>query len=668
MLLKKIIPFFIISLLLANESQAQFTRFIVKLKNKGATSFTIANPSAYLSSRAIDRRTKYIIAIDSTDLPVPASYITQIKNIPGITVLNVSKWLNAVTIDTTDPAALAAVNALPFVQSTSGIAAKTSITSSNKFVEENPVTTLPPVGARVEGTQSDFFNYGTSSYNEIHLHKGEFLHNIGLRGQGMQVAMLDGGFFNYTTLDAMDSIITNGQVLSTWDFVNREASVVEDNSHGMMCLSTIAANIPGQFIGKAPKANFHLFKTEDVSSESPIEEFNWVCGAERADSTGADVVSSSVGYNTFDNAALNYSYSDMNGNTAISTTGADLAAKKGLIIFQSAGNYGTDSWHYLIAPSDGDSVVAVGAVNAAGAIWTGSSYGPSSDGQVKPDMASVGLNALVQGTGNTIGVGTGTSFACPNMAGLGTCLWQGFPEFNNMRIIRALREAGSIYTTPNERIGYGIPDMKVAFTTLLVEYATSTATVNSCNATLNWSSKDVSAMKYEIERKAPGDANFTKIADITPQAGNVLANHSYQYTNTLSNVFAGTISYRIRQVVDTAAATFSAAFIDTANVVIAAACTTTGINDPDPNADKITLQPNPTSSDAILVVQTRNAIPNMPVNIHDMKGRLVMQLRKSKGTGRTTIDLPVNKLAKGKYIITVYNNQKLIASTELLKL
>jgi hypothetical protein len=664
--MKKILPIFFIAVVLVSESQAQFTRFIIRFKNKGATTFTLANPSTYLSTRAINRRTRYGIAIDSTDLPVPASYITQVKNIPGVVVLNASRWLNAIAIDTTNSNALAAINALPFVQSSSVIAAKTHTVSPGK-TDNTAFVPLPPGQGRVQGTEGDFFNYGAGSLAEIHLQKGEFLHNIGLRGQNMQVAILDGGFQNYTTLDAMDSLIANGQVLSTWDFVNNETSVVEDHWHGMMCLSTIGGNIPGQFIGKAPKANFHLFRTEDVASEYPIEEFNWVCGAERADSAGADIISSSVGYNTFDNASLNHSYNDMNGHTTICTNGADLGAKKGLIIFQSAGNEGTNGWHYLIAPADGDSVVAVGAVNAAGAVWNGTSYGPSFDGRIKPDIASVGLNAMVQGTGNTIGVGTGTSFACPNMAGLGTCLWQGFPEFNNMRIIRALKEAGSKYSTPDDRIGYGIPDMKAAFTSLLIEYATSNATVNACSVTLNWSSKDVDAMKYEIQRKAPGDADYSKVGDVTPLAGASLANHSYQFTNTLTNVGAGTVLYRIRQIIDTATATFSAAFIDTASVVTTA-CTTTGTNDPDPDADKVTVLPNPTPGDAVLVVQTRAAIPYMPISIYDMKGRLVMQLIKSKGTGKTSFNLPVNKLAKGKYIITVYDKQKAIGTADLLKL
>jgi serine protease AprX len=666
--MKKFLPLVSIGFLFISESQAQFTRYLIRLKNKGATTFTITNPSPYLSARAINRRTLYNIAIDSTDLPVPSSYITQIRNIPNVTVLNVSRWVNAVDIQTTDANAITAINALPFVQSSTGIAARTGNTVPDKYNEENLVTPLIPVAARTEGTEGDFFNYGTNSYNEIHLHKGEFLHDIGLRGQGMLIAILDGGFFNYTSLKAFDSANLNGQILSTWDFVNLEASVVEDNSHGMMCLSTIVANIPGQFVGKAPKANFHLFRTEDVNSEYPIEEFNWVCGAERADSAGSDVISSSLGYNTFDNPVFDHTYSQMNGNTTICTIGADLAAKKGIIVFNAAGNEGTNSWHYIIAPADGDSVVAVGAVNASGAVWSGSSYGPSSDGQIKPDMASVGLNAVVQGAGNTISLGTGTSFACPNMAGLGTCLWQGFPEFNNMRIIRALKEAGSISTTPDNRTGYGIPDMKAAFTSLLVEYATSSATISNCTVTLNWNTKDVAAMRYEIERKAPGDISYIKIADVNSQAGTVLANHAYQYNNTLTNITAGTISYRIRQIIDSTTATFASVYIDTASVVLASACVVPPPPPPPPVGEIFKAVPSPTSGEATLIVQTPDAIANMPVNIYDMKGSLVMKLIKSKGTGRTDILLPVSKLSEGKYIIKIYNGQKIIGTADLLKL
>jgi hypothetical protein len=254
------------------------------------------------------------------------------------------------------------------------------------------------------------------------------------------------------------------------------------------------------------------------------------------------------------------------------------------------------------------------------------------------------------------------------MAGMGTCLWQGFPEFNNMRIIRAIKEAGSIYNTPDTRIGYGIPDMKKAFSALLVDFATSTSSVNGCNATLNWSTKDIAAMRFEIMRKAPGDASYTKIADVAAQNGTILSNHSYTFNNTLSNVAAGTISYIVRQVIDTASASFTAVYLDTTNINLASACTTTATTDPSTDATRIIVSPNPASSGATLIIQTTNAITDMPVVIYDMKGQLLLQIQSSKAPGKTVLDLPVRNFAKGKYIIQVFNAKKLLGSAELLKL
>ncbi len=668
--MKKFLPVFLVSLFLISESQAQFTRYLVKLKNKGGTPFTIANPIAYLTQRSIDRRTRYGIAIDSTDLPVTPSYVTQIRNVPNVTVLNVSKWLNSISILTTDANAITTISGFSFVQSIGGIAARTNENgrlAGNKFEMEEIINPLP-FTERAEQIEADFYNYGTSSYNEIHLHNAEFLHNIGLRGQGMQVALLDAGFTGFSNLRSFDSMNVNSQLLGTWDFVSGNADV-NDHSHGMQCLSIIAANIPGQFIGKAPKANFYLYRTEDAPTEYPIEEHNWSCGAERADSNGTDVISTSLGYTTFDNATFNHTYNDMNGNTTMCAIAADLAAKKGMIVFAANGNDGTGAWHFLSTPADGDSVVAVGAVNAAGVVGSFSSYGPSSDGQIKPDVASVGVNTVIQNSNNTVGTGNGTSFACPNMAGMGTCLWQGFPEFSNIKVVRAIQQAGSIFATPNDRIGYGIPNMKTAFANLLVDFATSNATVNVCNATINWTSKDVSAMKYEIERKVPGEIVYTKVGELNPQAGVILAIHNYQFNNAIISPASGIVSYRIRQIIDTAIATFAAVYIDTANVTIPGGCFATGTGNIDPNKELVTVQPNPVSGSSVnLIIETAYAVTNMPIAVYDAKGRLLMQLNNSKGTGKKTIEINITRLAKGKYYIKVFNGSKTIGTAELIKL
>lgn len=670
--MKKNCLFLFVLVFVAIESDAQFTRYVVRFKNKGGSPYSLSNPSVYLSQRAIERRTRYGIAIDSSDLPVTPSYISQISAIPNVTLLNVSKWLNAVTVQTSSSAATTAINALPFVQSVTGVAARTSGRSSegrNKFELEEIFSPYLPAG-RTEQLTADYFNYGTGSYNEIHLHNGEFLHNIGLRGQGMQIGMLDNGFNNYTTLRAFDSVNANGQVLGSWDFVAREANVANDGSHGMSCMSAIAANIPGQFIGTAPKAGFWLYQTEDNASEYPIEEFNWACGVERADSSGADAISSSLGYGYgFDGGIPDYPYSTLDGNTTMAAIAGDMAAKKGILVFVAAGNAGNIGWRNIITPADGDSVLAVGAVSTSGVVGSFSSYGPSGDGQVKPDIASVGVAAMVQSTSNTVITGNGTSYACPKMAGLGTCLWQGFPEYNNMKIVRVLQQSGNKATNPDDRVGYGIPDVKKAFGSLLAEFATSTSTVNGCRVTINWSSKDVGAMKYEIERKAPGETSFSKIAEVNPQAGAILANRSYQYNNDLVSGSAGLYSYRVRQIIDTASSSFTAVYIDTTTINISTGCIVTSTTNPQRIDESVSVIPNPvTGSSFTLIVETNYAVSNMPVLIYDGKGSLVMQLKETKGTGKKTIDLPAGKLLKGSYFIRVMNGSKIIGTAELLRL
>lgn len=662
--MKQLLSFlFFFSFIYSGEAQ---TRYLIQLKNKGGTPYTFTDPSAYLSPRAIARRIRYSIAIDSTDLPPTPSYINSIRSVPNVTLLNVSKWFNSVTIQTTDNNALATISNFPFVQSVTGIAARNEGgASAGKW---NGLRTEEVTHERPNNILADFYNYGTNAYNEIHLHNGEFLHNIGLRGQGMHIALLDAGFFNYPNLRAFDSVVINGQVLSTWDFVNREPSVTEDNAHGMQVFSTIAANIPGEFVGKAPKASFHLFRTEDVSTEYFIEEHNWVCGAERADSVGSDLISASVGYTTFDFPGFDHPYSHRNGNIALATIGADLAAKKGLLVFAAIGNIIDASTQFLSIPSDGDSVVAVGSVNSMGIVASNSSFGPSSDGQVKPDVASVGAGAVVQSTSNTIGTSNGTSFACPNMAGLTSCLWQGFPEFNNMRIVEALRRAGSRAGNPDDRMGYGIPNMKAAFSDLLEKFATSSSVLNGCSATITWTSKDVQMMKYEIERMLPGQG-YVKIGEVTPQAGTVLANRTYQFNNNIIHPAPGSVHYRILQIIDTAAATYSAVYIDTTIVTTISGCFATGNPDPGTSSNFFLVQPNPVQGNtAVLMTSTSQAIPAMIIRMFDGKGSVVYQYSTSKPAGRFSYDLPIGNLAAGKYYIRIYDKGKNLGVVQFIKL
>ncbi len=527
------------------QSHAQFSRYIIRFKNKTGTPYSIANPASFLTQRAIDRRVRYGIAIDTTDLPVVPRYLDSIRLSGNVTILNNSKWLNQVCILTTDARALTKINSFDFVLSTSPIAAKiqTALHPVNKQLD--PPYTLAPATPLSVQNATDFYSYG-SSYNQVHLHHAEFLHNLGFRGQGMQLAVIDDGFYNYQNLPTFDSAIINNQILGTWDFVTNNSSVSEDDIHGMECLSTIASNMPGNFVGTAPAASYYLYRTEDVASEYPVEEQNWAAAAERADSLGVDVFSVSLGYNTFDNSVFNYTYADMNGNTTLIARAANLAAKKGIIVVAAAGNDGNNSWHYIATLGDADSALTIGAVNINRQVASFSSYGPNSDGQIKPDVAAVGVSAVVANPNSgQPSFGNGTSFATPIMAGITTCLWQAFPEIKNLDIIDALRQSGDRYTTPDNRTGYGVPDVKNAFVLLVKKLHSQSAVISNCNAVFNYSIKAAAGMNVVIERKLPSDSNYVAIA--TQNFTGSFTNRLFSYTDSLRTYTSGVdIQYRIK--------------------------------------------------------------------------------------------------------------------------
>lgn len=655
-----------ILLLATTFSQAQsFNRYIIKFKNKATTPYSLTNPSQYLSQRALDRRTRYSIALDSTDLPVTPRYIDSIRLAGNVTILNVSKWLNQVSIQTTDATGLARITSFSFVQSTAPMAAKLtsgrSKGSKGHLNQKMPFTNTQ----KIFNPATDYYNYG-SSYAQIHIHNGEFLHNIGLRGQGLIIGMLDAGFSHYNTSTSLDSLNKNNQVLATYDFVSRETSVAEDDAHGLLCLHVIAANAPGYFVGSAPKANFYLFRTEDAATEYPIEEHNWVCGAERVDSAGGDVISSSLGYNTFDSSSFDHTYANMDGNTTMAAIGADLAAKKGILVVNSAGNEGDNSWGKITTPADGDSVMAVGAVTTSGIAAPFSSRGPSSDGRIKPDVASVGFNTVITISGQT---GSGTSYSCPNMAGLATCLWQGFTELNNIKILHAIQQAGSRYTTPNDTIGYGIPDMQKAVLLLLNDFSTATVTaLSSCKADIAWTSKDAIGMKYEVERKAPGESAFSKIGEQNA-TGTIFSTQNYHFADSLINVQAGTITYRIRQIIDTSStATAGADYIDTVALNLMATCTTTPVTNVPVTAEEFLVLPNPAMDYANLRITTSYAVPQLTLRLLDNKGSVVMTKKTAKPSGTAAIAIAVSHLPKGKYYVSIYSGEKCLATKGFIKL
>ena len=446
--------------LISLNASAQGSRYIVKFKDKAGTIFTISNPAQFLSQRSIDRRIKQQISIDETDLPLSTKYMDSILLAGNVQIINQSKWLNQVCIETNDIDAITKINSFPFVLKMQAV---------NKLANQEPVINQKfnleyKITSKTHNTQGtgDVLNYG-NAFGQIQIHEGEFLHNKGYRGEGMLLAVIDAGFYHYKTLPAFDSVILNNQIIDTYDFVKNKVSVNEEHPHGMQCLSIIASNIPGKLVGTSPKANFVLYRSEDAIPESPVEEQYWIVAMERADSIGVDIASTSLGYYKFDNPAFNYSYTDLNGKTTMMAKAATMAARKGMILLASAGNEGDKEWKYITTPADADSILSVGAVDVAGIPGSFSSYGPTADGRIAPTVASVGVRTFISSTGGGITNGNGTSFATPNLAGLVACFWQAFPEFTNMEIIQAIKKSSSSYKNPNNRIGYGIPNFRLAY-------------------------------------------------------------------------------------------------------------------------------------------------------------------------------------------------------------
>jgi subtilisin family serine protease len=459
---KRLFILFCIYCFINTTVSAQYPKYVVVFKDKNNTPYNLNKPRQYLSFRAVQRREKYNISIDSSDLPVNPSYITQVLAQGPVNYLSQSKWLNQILVFTTSKTAVDAIKKLSFVKNVRpvGPASTTGKPLIDKFKEKiEPLTTSKPPLSKVAANRYD---YG-SSYNQIHIHNGEFLHNHGFTGKGIVIAIIDAGFYHYRSTNAFDSARAHKQFLGERDYVDFDSSVNEDNSHGELCLSTIAANVPGVMVGTAPDAKFWLLRSENVNSEFPIEEHNWAVAAEFADSAGADLISSSLGYNQFDDSQFNHTYTDFYKNRTMVSRAATFAAKKGIIVTNSAGNEGDDSWKYIIFPADDDSVCAVGATDIGGNIASFSSYGYP--GKVKPNIVSVGSGTtLYSSTGLTSG--SGTSFSNPNINGLIACLLQAFPLDNNMTILHAVYKSCDRYTTPDNRYGYGIPNMQKAYNIL----------------------------------------------------------------------------------------------------------------------------------------------------------------------------------------------------------
>ncbi|MES2131477.1 MAG: S8 family serine peptidase [Bacteroidota bacterium] len=447
----------VVLLLLAELNVNAQTKYWVKFTDKAGSPYSISNPGAFLTPKSVSRRITQNISIDMTDIPVNQSYINQV-NATGAVVFQCSKWFNAAIVIIANSSQLTAVNSLSCVLSAAPV---------NRYHATQPDVINAPTQqvSRSSSAAVTGYNYGPSvtQVNQMNL---ECMHNMGFRGQNMTIAVIDDGFSNADMNPVFDSLRNEGRILGTRDIVAGNTAVYEDDSHGAMVLSCMAGNSPGNLIGTAPKANYYLFRSEDVASEKIIEENNWVVAAELADSLGVDIITTSLGYTTFDIPSQNHTYADLNGKTSVASIAATMAARKGIFLLNAAGNEGTNSWHYVGVPADADSICTVGSVNGSGLHSGFSSVGPTADGRIKPDVSTMGEGTYVCQPSGAFTSGNGTSFACPVMAGAVACLWQANPGKTNMQVLAAIRNASTRYNTPDNNYGWGIPNMCLASTYL----------------------------------------------------------------------------------------------------------------------------------------------------------------------------------------------------------
>lgn len=456
---------FSLGLIMTGHSQDVF-KFAVHFTDKDNTPFSEDQPRDFLSQRSIDRRAKFNIPIIEQDLPIDPVYIQDVLGATADAKLIIQvKWMNAIVISLSDSSNIDIIDKLPHVEKTvlvyrPGI--KTRFSQKLDF----PINTdnvYPPLKS-INEYDSSFYGGAWVQINQM---KGEKLHELGFRGQGMVIAILDAGFTNVHERSIFQRLWENEQILGTKDMVSPGSSVFDDHYHGTAVLSTMGGYWEGTLVGTAPDADYWLIRTEDNVTEFLIEEYNWVAGAAFADSVGADVLNTSLGYTDFDDPSMNHTWEELNGDSTVITRGSNIAYSKGMIVVNSAGNSGNDSWRYIGAPADGYNVFSIGAINGDGVIAGFSSHGFPWSEDIKPNVVARGSGAYVaSASSDLVGPGSGTSFSSPIMAGMTASLWSADPSLSPKMIKQAITYASDKYNQPDTLYGYGLPDFEMALSIL----------------------------------------------------------------------------------------------------------------------------------------------------------------------------------------------------------
>ena len=424
-------------------------KFRVLLADKARTEFSLDRPEEFLSARALERRSRQGIEVDSTDLPVCADYVRQLSSLHA-NPLTTSRWLNTVVVEAEDSAFVRLASALPFV---CGV---------KKVWEDNPGSRFPRNKQRRAEVENKWEKsdspYGLAD-TQLRMHGGDSLHAAGWRGQGMHIAIIDAGFYNVDVVKLLRGV----RLLGTKDFVNPSSDIFAEHNHGLKVLSCMAADMEHVLVGSAPEADYWLLRSEDSETEQPVEEDYWAAAVEFADSVGVDVVNTSLGYYSFDDSRDDYEYRHLDGRTSVMSLAASYAAAKGILVVVSAGNSGMDEWKKITPPADARGVLAVGAVSADSINARFSSIGNTADGRIKPDVMALGVDVAAVGGDGCIYRLDGTSFAAPVLCGLVACLWQACHGLTVNELIEVVRRSGDRSDCPDNIFGYGIPNLWKAY-------------------------------------------------------------------------------------------------------------------------------------------------------------------------------------------------------------
>lgn len=439
--------------------------YVVTFTDKHLSPYSIDSPQDFLSPKAIEKRQRYNISVTEEDLPINPLYINAITSFETVKLLAQSKWMNYVIIQCDDQTVLDILQYYPFVDQIK----KIHLIDYSRFsIKDDYIANDYHRSQNTYERDTTSLSYYGTAAPQIAVHNGHLLHNQGYKGEGMLIVLLDNGFNRLDSLTLFNSLHQNQRLKGVYDAAHQSGyNPFRGGAHGTSVLSIMAVEEPYRFVGTAPHADYVLIRTEMTDYEDILEEYFWVVGAEYADSIGADVVNSSLGYTYFDKTDQNHVFPDLDGKHSVASIAATKLVQKGCIVSIAAGNEGDKSWYYISVPSDAPAALCVAAMNSDSVIADFSSCGSKLFLSVKPDIATVGWQTAYCSFQDSIAKGNGTSLASPVNAGLCACLWQAFPQKTNREIMDAVRQSAHMYANPDTLFGYGIPDFKLAYDLLL---------------------------------------------------------------------------------------------------------------------------------------------------------------------------------------------------------